>query len=422
MVEVGVAPGDRVALCAERSPELVAGLLAVLRAGAAYVVLDPDQPRARLLQILDETAPVALLASDGAARDLPEHPVRRVALDGDAGDSDAELPAADPGRLAYVVFTSGSTGRPKGIASHHRGVVSYLAFLADRYGLSEADVALQIADLNFDASVRDLLGPLSVGATVVLVESALSKEPHTLLRTIRERGVTCLPSVVPTMLRALLDAAEAEAEPAPIPSLRLVLASGEVLRASDGARVAAAFGPHVRLFNQYGPTECTMTSSFHLVPGGLSANDGAPLPIGAPIPNARFYVLDERMLPVPEEAPGRLYIGGAGLAHGYLNAPARTAERFVPDPFVGTVDGATGEPGGRLYDTGDLALRRPDGVLEYRGRGDQQIKLRGVRVELGEIEAVLLDHPAVDRAVVVAREDTPDDVRLAAYLVLERRP
>jgi amino acid adenylation domain-containing protein len=413
LVDLGVRPGSIVALWADRSPETVAGLLAVLKAGGTYVALDPEQPRARLAHVLEETAPSVLLASRPLAAKLPEHPARVVWLDDEPAPSDAALPAADPRRLAYVVFTSGSTGRPKGVLIRHEGVVNYLTFLQTAYGLGESDVVLQIPDLTFDSSVRDLLGPLAAGARVVLVERGLAKDPRHLLHQVRERGVTCLLSAVPTMLRALLD--EAAGAPAPLASVRLVLASGEVLRADDGARVERVFGTGARLYNQYGPTECTMTSSFHPVPRGLSEGDGTPLPVGRPISNARFYLLDERRLPVPVGRPGELYIGGVGVADGYLNAPGLTAERFVEDPFAPV-------PGSRLYRTGDLAVYRPDGVLEFRGRIDQQIKLRGVRIELEEIEATLLELPAVQRAVVVAREDAPGDVRLAAYLVFRSAP
>jgi amino acid adenylation domain-containing protein/FkbM family methyltransferase len=413
LVDLGVRPGMVVGILADRSPEMVVGLLAVLKAGGAYVALDPEQPRARLLHLLEETAPVVLLAPRALAGSLPAHTARVVHLDDDPAPSSTDLPAADPRRLAYVVFTSGSTGWPKGVLIPHRGVVNYLTFLRTAYGLGESDIVLQIPDLTFDSSVRDLLGPLAAGARVVLVEKDLAKDPFTLLRKVRENGVTCLLSVVPTMLRALLDAAAGE--PAPHDSVRLLLASGEVLRASDGAGVERVFGSGARLFNQYGPTECTMTSSFYPVPGGLNEGDATALPIGRPIPNARFYLLDDRMLPVPVGAPGELYIGGAGVASGYLNVPALTTERFVQNPFAA-------EPGARLYRTGDLAVYRPDGVLEFRGRADQQLKLRGVRVEPEEIEVALLDHPAVQRAVVIPREDTSGDVRLAAYVVPNRRP
>ena len=411
LVGLGVRPGFLVALCSDRTPETVAAVLAVLKAGAAYVALDPDQPPARLHHLMEETGPSALLVPRTLADRVPEHPVR-VFLDDEPAPSAALLPDADPRRLAYVAFSSGSTGRPKGILIAHRGVVNYLTFLRTAYGLGESDVVLQIPDLTFDSSVRDLLGPLAAGARVVLVDRGVAKDPQALLRTVREHGVTCLLSVVPTVLRALLDAAAGE--PARFDSVRLVLASGEVLRAADGAGVERVFGPEARLYNQYGPTECTMTSSYHPVPRGLGDGDRAALPIGRPIPNARIYLLDQRLLPVPAGSPGELYIGGEGVAIGYLDAPGLTAERFVEDPFAA-------EPGARLYRTGDLAVYRPDGTLEFLGRVDQQVKLRGVRIEPGEIEAALLEHPAVRRAVVVTREDTPGDVRLAAYAVLGRR-
>ena len=410
LVDLGVRPGDLVAVGFDRTPETVAGVLAVLKAGAAYVPLDPEQPPARLRYLLEETSPSAVLLPRAFDARVPAHPVR-IFLEDEPALSASGLPGVDPRGLAYVVFTSGSTGRPKGVLASHLGVVNYITFLRTEYGLGEADVVLQIPDLTFDSSVRDLLGPLAAGARVALVERDRARDARTLLRKIPEHGVTCLLSVVPTMLRALLEAASDN--PVPHGFVRLVLASGEVLRAADAAGVERVFGPGARLFNQYGPTECTMTSSFHPVPPRQQADDGSALPIGRPIPNARFYLLDGRMLPVPTGSPGELYIGGAGLANGYLNAPDLTAERFVADPFAGA-------PGARLYRTGDLAVHRPDGALDFRGRIDQQVKVRGVRVEPEEVEAALLEYPAVQRAVVVAREDAPGEVRLCAYLVASR--
>jgi len=270
------------------------------------------------------------------------------------------------------------------VLTPHRGAVSYLDFLRHTWNLGPQDVVLQVADLGFDASVRDILGPLASGARIVLLDPVRARDPQSLLAAVVREGVTCILSIVPTVLRSLLDAAERGAPQHG--RLRLILASGEVLRGSDADRVRRTIGPQATLVNQYGPTETTMTASFHRV--APDAAGEASLPVGRPIGNVRIHLLDERARLTPDGVAGEVCVGGAGVTCGYLDRADQTAEHFVPDPF-------SGAPGARLYRTGDLAAWNPARELEFRGRIDQQLKMRGVRVEPGEIEAVLAEHPAV---------------------------
>ncbi|MBV9775157.1 MAG: AMP-binding protein, partial [Gemmatimonadetes bacterium] len=292
----------------------------------------------------------------------------------------------------------------KGVLTPHRGVVNYLAFLADEYGIDARDTILQLATVSFDASIRDILGPLSSGARLVLVRAEETAEPARLLARVREHGVTGIMAIVPTLLRPLLDAAEAEGGAGA--SLRLLLLSGEPLPVADVRRAHGAFGAGLRVVNQWGATECTMSSTFHTV-----ADDeaGTIAPVGRPIHNTRVYVLDPEGEPVPDGVPGEAYIATPGVARGYGGQPALSAEKFVPDPF-------SGEPGARMYRVGDRVRRLHDGALEFLGRMDGQVKVGGVRVELGEVEAALRAHPAVRTAAVVARGDA-GATRLVAYLV-----
>lgn len=417
----GVAPKQRVAICVERSVEMVVAMLGVLKAGGAYVPIDLAYPQARLSAMLED-ADARLLLCQGHLRDrLPPFAGEVIDLDAPRADRPAHNPPllGGPDSLAYLVFTSGSTGRPKGVLTTHRGVVNYLCFLGETYALAPQDVVLQLATFSFDASVRDTIGPLTVGAQVVLAPPAAAKDPAALLGLVREQGVTCLLSVVPTMLRGFFEAADAA--PAAYGRLRLILLSGEILRQSDCRRAWQLFGDQVELVNQYGPTECTMTSTYQRV-GGQKAGHGMPqladptaaqaggdaVLVGRPLPNARVYLLDGLLQPVPAGVPGDLYIGGPGLARGYLNRPEQTEAAFIASPLA---------PGGRLYRTGDRARWRADGTIELLGRGDSQVKIRGQRVELGEIEALLGRHPAVANVAVLAVAGHAGDQRLAAYVV-----
>ncbi|HEX7241825.1 MAG TPA: amino acid adenylation domain-containing protein, partial [Longimicrobiaceae bacterium] len=377
----GVRPEVRVGVCAERGPALVAALLGVLKAGGVYVPLDPTHPSERLAWLLEDSAVSVLLTEPRLRARLPAFGGETVLLE--AAPSPGPSPASErgeddvtPENLAYVIYTSGSTGRPKGVLTTHGGAVNYLSFLAEEYGVGPADTVLQLATTSFDASLRDILGPLTTGAKLVLVRPEEASEPRRLLAIVREHGVTGIMAIVPSLLRPLLDAAESEGGAEP---LRLLLVSGEALPVADARRARRVFGAGVRVVNQWGATECTMSSTFHAV---ADEEEAAVAPVGRPIRNTRVYVLDAELEPTPVGVPGEAYIATPGVARGYGGRPELTAGRFVPDPF-------SPEPGARMYRVGDRVRWRGDGVLEFLGRMDAQVKVQGVRVEPGEVEAVL---------------------------------
>jgi amino acid adenylation domain-containing protein len=407
---MGVGHETRVGVCVARSLDMVVGLLAVLKAGGAYVPLDPTYPLARLGFMLTDARPEVLLTQEQILPRLGAcaSSVLRFDRDGGAwaGEQDTN-PAAStiPDHLAYVIYTSGSTGRPKGVLVAHRGVVNYLAFLAKTYGLGPADAVLQVASLSFDSSVRDFFGPLSTGACIVLMRDDEVSDPWAVLTKIERHGVTRILAITPSMLRVLLATAEEEGRSAE--SIRTILVSGEALHASDVAR-ARTFAGNALIVNQYGPTETTMIATGH--PAGAAKSAPGVVPVGRAIDNVQVYVLDGDLNPVPAGVAGEVHIGGVGVARGYLNRPDLTAEKFIPSPF-------SGEAGARLYKTGDLGRFVTDGTLEWLGRIDRQVKIHGIRVELGEIEAMLCEHPAVREAVVTMQGADPDDQRLAAYVV-----
>jgi len=406
---LGVGPEVTVALAVEQSPEMVVSVLAVLKAGGAYVPLDLDQPAARNAYILADSKAGLLITREPWLEALPPA-ASTLCLDRDAdlwaAEDGADLePLACPESLAYVAYTSGSTGQPKGVMGTHGGAVNYLGYVLRTYELGPADRVLQVASLPFDAWIRDCLGPLSAGAEVVL---PAAKEPVALLARLRAGGITRVLSIVPTLLRAVLAQADGDGT---AEGLRTILASGEALFGRDGREAARVLGSGVQLVNQYGPTECTMTSTFH----PLSAADleGGAVPVGRPVNNARCLVLDDRMEPAPVGVWGEIHIAGPGLTRGYQERPDLTAAAFLPNPH--------GAPGERMYRTGDVGRYRSDGTLELLGRRDHQVKVRGVRVELGEIEAALGRHPGLREAAVVVR-DVNDEAVLTAYVVVAAQP
>ncbi len=408
----GVLAGDLIPIYMDRRCDMVIAVLGILKAGGAYVPLDFDYPMMRLGFMLRDTRATLLVTTTHCLKRLPEYAGENISFDRDRHlfASESELNpglATDAAELAYVFYTSGSTGTPKGVLSSHRGVVRYCDFLANTYHLTGTNVVLQLASFSFDASVRDMIAPLTAGARVVLVDQQGAKDPTLLVSRIKEHGVTCLLSTVPPMLTELAECILAE-DPAARESVRLILVSGEPLLSSLCRKVRESFGENALLVNQYGPTECTMTSSYH--PISPTDDPAAPAPIGRPIPYAQFYVLDDYLNPVPIGIEGQLYIGGDGLAKGYLNRSSLTAEKFIPNPF-------SNERGTRLYNTGDVVRYRLDGTLDFVGRRDGQIKIRSIRVELGEIESVLSQHPAVREAVVLARENETGEKQLVAYVV-----
>ncbi|HEX2080603.1 MAG TPA: non-ribosomal peptide synthase/polyketide synthase [Longimicrobium sp.] len=404
---LGVGPDVRVGLCVERSLEMMVGLLAVLKAGGAYVPLDPGYPADRLAYMLADSAP-ALVLAQARLRDRVEHAgVPVLELDADV-PAWAHQPATSPGRgaltpdhLAYVIYTSGSTGRPKGVEVPHRGVVNRLAWMPAFHGLDARDVVLQKTPYSFDVSVWELFWPLAAGARLVIARPDGHRDPAYLSELIRRERVTTV-HFVPSLLGVFLEHPECARGTA----LRRVVTSGEALPPELVARFGERL-PGVELHNLYGPTEAAVD-----VTAWKCATDGSEtrVPIGRPVANTRVYLLDPAGEPVPVGVAGELYIGGVQVARGYGRRPDLTADRFVADPFGGA-------PGARLYRTGDLARWRPDGSIEYLGRMDHQVKVRGFRVELGEIEARLQEHAAVHQCVVLARQDAPGQTRLVAYVV-----
>ncbi|MFJ6592846.1 amino acid adenylation domain-containing protein, partial [Streptomyces violaceusniger] len=409
LVGMGVGPERMVALALPRSVSQVVALLAVVKAGGAYLPVDPEYPAERISYMLGDAAPALLLTDRATAAGLPETSgLMRVVLDeeetGARVDALAETDLGDGERLvplsvdhpAYVIYTSGSTGRPKGVVVTHRSLSDYLDWTSRSYP-SAAGAALLHSPVSFDLSVTALYTPLVAGGAVHL--AALEENP-TAERALAGRPVTFLkatPSHLP-LLAALPDAFS--------PGNELLL-GGEALF-GEALRDWRRRHPGATVLNVYGPTEGTVNvAEFRIEPGDEVPS--GPVPIGLPQGNARLYVLDEGLRLTPPGVAGELYIAGTALARGYLNRAALTAERFVADPY--------GAPGARMYRTGDLARRRADGNLEYVGRADDQVKVRGFRIELGEIETVLAGHPDVERAVVVVREDQPGERRLIGYAV-----
>ncbi|HYH81173.1 MAG TPA: amino acid adenylation domain-containing protein, partial [Longimicrobium sp.] len=401
---LGVGPEARVAVLLERGPELAAALLGVLKAGGAYVPLDPEYPAERIAYVLEDSGAVAVLTD--AVDALPPASPRGVDVASilDAEGDGFEPVAVDPDGLAYVIYTSGSTGRPKGVGVTHRSLVSHNRAAAALFGLTPADSVAQIASIGFDISVEEIFPTWAAGGTVVFRPAEVPGFGAGFLRWIAHEGITVLN--LPTAFWHAWVADLASAGAAPPPSLRLVVVGGERARPAALAEWHRLAGGRVRWINSYGPTEATVTATAW-EPAGESAGE---VPIGAAIANTRAYVLDGAMRPVAGGEAGELFLGGEGVARGYLGRPALTAERFVPDAFGGA-------PGARLYRTGDRVRDQGAGVLEFLGRLDDQVKVGGFRVEPGEVEAVLATHPAVAHAAVVAREDGTGRTRLVGYAV-----
>ncbi|NIF65511.1 amino acid adenylation domain-containing protein, partial [Burkholderia sp. Cy-647] len=387
----GIGVESRVGVAAERSLELVIALYAIMKAGAAYVPLDPSYPADRIAAMIDDSGIGLLLAQGGL--DLPSREgVERV----DIGTLDtSSFPATNPNvqlhgaNLAYVIFTSGSTGRPKGVGNRHDGLSNRLIWMQREYGLQRGETVLQKTPFSFDVSVWEFFWPLMVGARLAIAAPGAHRDPAELAQTIVAHDVSTL-HFVPSMLQAFVAMPEAAASCGK--TLKRIVCSGEALPADLRERVAAVL-PGVELHNLYGPTE----AAIDVTAWACVDEAGRAVPIGRPIAATQTWVLDARLNPVPPGVPGELYLGGAGLARGYLGRPDLTAERFVPDPFAD-------EPGARLYRTGDLARWRADGAIDYLGRIDHQVKIRGLRIELGEIESALTADASVREAVVIAHE------------------
>jgi amino acid adenylation domain-containing protein len=402
----GVGPDTLVGICVERSLEMVVGLLGILKAGGAYVPLDPEYPKDRLAFMLEDAAVPVLLTQANLASTLPAGTAQLIRLDADwpaiARESDAGLESgAQAGQLAYMIYTSGSTGRPKGAMNTHEGILNRLQWMQDAYRLTPDDRVLQKTPFSFDVSVWEFFWPLLTGARLVVAKPGGHRDGAYLAQLIAREKITTT-HFVPSMLQVFLEQPGLAVSCA---SLRRVICSGEALPLELQRRFFSTLD--TELHNLYGPTEAAVDVTF------WACQRHSPLPfvpIGRPIANTQIYILDARLQPVPIGIPGELHIGGIGLARGYHHRPELTAEKFIPDPFEA-------KPGARLYKTGDLARFLPDGNVEYLGRLDNQVKIRGFRVELGEIEEALNQHPGIETSVVIAREDTPGDQRITAYVV-----
>ncbi|WP_306326495.1 non-ribosomal peptide synthetase [Streptomyces venezuelae] len=402
--DAGVGHGDVVGVLAHRSTALIVTLLAVLKAGAAYLVVDPGEPDGRCARLLEDAGAGVVVAEEERQGRVPPH-CRLLGMPGP--DAPAErsgtdaLPAGHPDQLAYVSYTSGSTGEPKGVGVPHRAVARLL-YAPDWIEIHPEDVFLELAPVAFDASTIEIWGPLVNGARLV-VHAGRTVELDQLAKEIQQEGVTVLlltTGLFNQMVTQHLEAFE---------GVRHVLTGGDVASASHVRRLMGAY-PGLLFTNGYGPTENTSFTTCWTTGTPPAADESVP--IGRAIKGTRIAILDAELRPVPDGETGELYTSGDGLARGYVGRPGATAERFVADPY-------SPEPGGRMYRTGDLVRRRPDGLVEFLGRADQQVKIRGFRVEPGHVEAVLTRYPEVRDAVVVPQADASGNKRLLAYVLPE---
>ncbi|ODG99848.1 non-ribosomal peptide synthetase [Nostoc sp. KVJ20] len=398
----GVQPDVLVAICVERSLEMVVGLLGILKAGGAYVPLDPEYPQERLAYMLEDCQAPVLLTQSNLVEHLPGK-TQKICLDTEwetiSQQSDRNLNSSvKPLDLAYVIYTSGSTGKPKGAMNTHRGICNRLLWMQDAYQLNATDSVLQKTPFSFDVSVWEFFWPLLTGARLVMAQPGGQRDATYLINTIAQEEITTL-HFVPSMLQIFLETKGLER----CKSLKRVFCSGEALPVDLQERFFERMG--CELHNLYGPTEAAIDVTFWQC---QTESNLTSVPIGRAIANTQLYILDSHLQPVPLGAKGELYIGGVGVATGYLNRPDLTAERFISHPF---------NNGEKLYKTGDLARYLPDGNIEYIGRIDHQVKIRGFRIELGEIEALLAQHPGIQQTVVTARVDNPQNQRLVAYIV-----
>uniref|UniRef100_UPI000FDAE023 non-ribosomal peptide synthetase n=1 Tax=Paenibacillus kobensis TaxID=59841 RepID=UPI000FDAE023 len=406
----GVRAGHVVAIMATRSLDMLSGIYGILKAGAAYLPIDPEYPQERISYMLADSGAQLLICeeelrsrADMAGKVLP----LRVEGD-DELPSDNPEPGCGPMDLAYIIYTSGSTGQPKGVMIEHHAVVNRLAWMQSRYSIQAGDVLLQKTPLSFDVSVWELFWWSLYGASVCLLEPGGEKDPDVLMQTIASQRVTVL-HFVPSMLNAWLEAAESGANHADLSSVRRVFTSGEALHKGQVDRFyrfTEACDSRASLVNLYGPTEATVDVTYYDCAPGLEL-----VPIGKPIDNTRLYIVGEQLRLQPIGVPGELCIAGAALARGYLNRPELTEMKFVNNPF---------EEGERMYRTGDLARWLPDGNIEYLGRIDSQVKVRGYRIELGEVEAQLLQVPDILEAAVIVRDDHAGHKQLCGYYVAAR--
>ncbi|WP_172844424.1 non-ribosomal peptide synthetase [Tumebacillus algifaecis] len=406
--EMGIGPEKLVGLCMNRSINLIIGLLGILKAGGAFLPLDPDYPAERLRYLLNDSGVSVLLTESELLERLPEHSANVVCIDRDGDKIDSFATencesGVGPENLAYLIYTSGSTGAPKGAMLEHRNAVSHHYGVIDRYNVTASDRIVQFTSISFDVTVEEIFPTLATGATLVLRPQKTLMASDEFLAWLTEQRITKFnppTAYVQTFLRDL-----AELKLSLPPTLRLMIAGGERALPSMIRSWREVATEHNLLYNGYGPTETTVTATVY--------NEELPdddVPIGRPVANSQTYVLDVRLQPVPIGIPGELYIGGRNVGRGYLGRPDLTAERFVQNPF---------RVGERMYKTGDIVRFLPDGNLQFIGRADGQVKIRGYRIELGEIENALSEAPGVREAVVIDREDIPEQKYLAAYVTLQ---
>lgn len=436
---LGVGPDVLVALYLERSPELVIGILGILKASGAYVPLDVMLPQERLSLILEDTHAPVIVTCRRLVKRVTGQSAKVICIDTDERrsgyTSDANLASlATPQNLVYVMYTSGSTGRPKGVAVEHRQLFNYVSAIGERMGLPAGVSFAIVSTFSADLGNTVLFPSLTTGGCLHIISAERAADPEALAEYFRRHPIDCL-KIVPSHLVMLLSSPHPEGA---LPRLQMVL-GGEAAR-WDVLEKLRTLAPGCRILNHYGPTEATVGAQSYRVERNQRSPAGPTVPLGQPLANIQIYVLNPYLRPAPIGVPGEVYIGGAGLARGYLDRPDLTAERFIPNPFGQASEvrsqalenegprtnagvapilnpQSTIQHGSRLYRTGDLARHRSDGVIEFLGRTDYQVKLRGFRIELGEIEAILLEHPTVRQAVVTMREDTPGDTRLVAYVV-----
>ncbi len=410
---LGVKTETLVAISLKRSLKTVIGLLGILKAGGAYVPLDPSYPKERLAFMLEDSKATILLTQEKLKEELPASEVMMVCLDSDREIISSECREnptrwTEPDNLAYVIYTSGSTGKPKGVLGVHGATINRFAWMWETYPFKSGEVVCQKTALSFVDSVWEIFGPLLQGIPSWIIPDNVVKDPIQLIKSLANGNVTRI-VMVPSLLRALFDSTiNLKME---LPDLMVWFTSGEALSLELAQRFKENL-PHAKMINLYGSSEVSADSTFYEIGKDDSFSS---VPIGQPIANSYIYILDTNLDPVPIGVPGELHIGGAGLARGYLNRPELTAEKFIPNHL-------SDAPGERLYKTGDLARYLPDGNVEFLGRIDHQVKIRGFRMELGEIETVLRNHAAVREAVVMAREDSPGDKCLAAYIVVHHQP
>lgn len=411
--QIGVKPGTLVAICIEPSLEMIVGFLGVLKAGGTYVPLDPTYPHERRAYKLRDAQAEVILTRQELVVELPETQAQIVPLDRDWSlmaqcSQENPIPTTTPQDLAYVIYTSGSTGQPKGVMITHQSMVNHSAAIRRVYELQPCDRVLQFSSMSFDIIIEEVFPTLVSGATLVVRDKTSIASTTSFLQFINRYQITVL-NLPTAFWHELVNGLSLLQTTLPA-TVRLMVVGGEKASRSSYLTWCQHVGSQVRWLNSYGPTEATVTATvYDPIAAGFDPTK-TEIPIGRPLANTQTYILDRHLQPVPIGVAGELYIGGVGLSRGYLNRPELTDSKFIPHPF-------SSQPGSRLYKTGDIARYLPDGNLEFIGRADYQVKIRGFRIELGEIESVLEQHPAVQQAVVMARQDQPGQKRLVAYVV-----